>query len=122
MKRFKFKGILVILYTDAHEFVKDFFDPPQGAILDMDSIPESAGFADIDGKKISIFKRLDCSFEDLFATVAHEMGHLITGGFIDNPTRAKGYNKLHEKKAEHYEKFAVNAYRLAQRIYSENLK
>lgn len=88
-------------------------------MLDVDSLPESAGFADIDGNEIAIYKNEICSFDDLLSSVAHEMGHLITGGYVDNPPGAEVYDELHEAKAEHYETFTVDAYQVAKMIYAD---
>lgn len=122
MKKLKYKQIVVELYTDEQEYVNDFFAPPEGAILDIESLPESAGFANIETNTISIFKNKVCSFDDLLSTVAHELGHLITGGFKDNPPQKEKYDYLHEKKAEHYEQFTVDSYQIAKMVYAETFK
>lgn len=119
MKKLQYKGISILVYTDEQQYVNDYFDLPPDAVLDVDSLPESAGFADIDGNEIAIYKNKIASFDDLLSTVAHEMGHLITGGYSENPPREEGYDELHEAKAEHYETFTVDAYQVSKMIYAD---
>ena len=107
----KIEDITVSLYTDAEEYTKDFFDIPEGAILDTEDLPESAGFACIKDNSIWIYKREDCCFYDLLSTIAHELGHLVEGGYRKNPPDKMRYDKKHEEKANHYEDFVMKAYR-----------
>jgi hypothetical protein len=117
MKQIQFKDISVKIYTDAVEYTNDWFGMPEGAILDKSSVPESAGMADIIGKEIAIFTTKLCSFDDLLSTVAHELGHLVENGFKKNPPQKPRYEKRHELKAEHYESFTIDSYRLSRQIY-----
>lgn len=117
MKQIQFKDISVKVYTNAVEYTNDWFEMPKGAILDENSVPKSAGMADIEGKEIAIFTTKLCSFDDLLSTVAHELGHLVKNGFTKNPPQKPRYNKRHELKADHYESFAIDSYRLSHQIY-----
>lgn len=110
-------NIKVCLYTDANEFTKDFFDIPEGAILDETDLPLSAGFACIEENAIWIYRCEGCTFEDLLSTVAHELGHIITGGYSKNLPESKRYDKKHEQKAEHYEQFVMRAYRITDMLF-----
>ncbi len=116
MVEFKFKNIRVGLYTNPEAFARKFYCVPETAILDMESLPDSAGFSEIEEKLIWIYVGKTCSFEELLSTVAHELGHLITGGFIENPPFEEEYDELHEVKAEHYEDFVLDSYKLAKII------
>jgi Zn-dependent peptidase ImmA (M78 family) len=109
----------VTLYTDAEEYAKDFFDIPEGAILDTNNLTESAGFSSIDDDEIWIFKGKNCSFEELLSTVAHELGHLIEGGYKKNPPQIKRYDSRHELKAIHYENFVIKSHRIATVLFNE---
>lgn len=115
----KIEDVTVNFYTNAQEYANDFFDMPDGAEIDDLYLPESAGFASIDDKEIWIYKRHDCTFEDLLSTVAHELGHLVEGGFKKNPPQTNRYDKKHELKAIHYENFTVKAYRIATELLKE---
>ena len=110
MKEFKFKNINVGLSTDPESFSRKFYDVPENAVLDMESLPDSAGFSEIETKQIWIYVGKTSSFKELLSTVAHELGHLITGGFIENPPFAEEFDELYELKAEHYEDFVVDSY------------
>ena len=116
MKEFKFKNISVGLSTDPEAFARKFYDVPENAVLDMESLPDSAGFSEIEAKQIWIYVGKSCSFEEILATIAHELGHLITGGFIVNPPLTEEFDELHEVKAEHYEDFVMDSYKLAKLI------
>lgn len=109
------EGIKFIVYNNPIEFTSDFFIIPEDAVLN-DYIPTSSGFACIPDNEIAIFKRDDCSFDDLLSTIAHELGHLIEGGFKKNPPDKDRYWKRHEQKAEHYENFTMKAYRITKII------
>jgi hypothetical protein len=111
------KGIEVSLYTDPQEYVDAFIDVTDGAILNLDNIPMSAGISCIEDMEIAIFKREDCIFTELLSTVSHELGHLIEGGYKKNPPLNKRYDRQHEKKADHYEIFVMDAYYLTSCLY-----
>lgn len=113
----KIGDIKVTLYTDANEYAKEFFDIPDGAVLDTENLPDSAGFSCIDDNEIWIYMGDDCSFEELLSTVSHELGHLVEGGFRKNPPQKRRYNKKHELKAEHYEHFVIKSYEISKLIY-----
>lgn len=117
MKIKKIEGIKISLYTDAEEYVKDFFEIPDGAFLDTTNLPKSAGFACVEDNEIWIYKGSDCSFEELLSTVAHELGHLVEGGFKKNPPNKVRYNAKHELKAIHYENFVLKSYRIASILF-----
>jgi hypothetical protein len=121
MKTITFKDISIGLYTDPESFARKFYDVPENAILDMESLPDSAGFSELDEKQIWIYVGKLCSFEELLSTVSHEMGHIVTGGFTNNPPSDEKYDYLHEEKADHYEQFVMNSYELAK-IIEENVK
>ena len=119
MKNFNFNKIEIELYTDSNEWIKEFYpDVPEYCNVD---IPMSTGFANIKDKVVYIFKRDDCTFDDLLETVAHELGHIITGGFKYNPPSISWLywltDNIHEKKAQHYEEFAMTAYNIAKELF-----
>ena len=119
MKTFTLENTKVTLYTNVEEYIKDFYDPPEGAVLDTNNLPETAGFACIETNEIWIYKSETCNFEELLSTVAHELGHLIEGGYKKNPPQKRRYDKKHELKAIHYEDFALKAYRIATTLFKE---
>lgn len=117
MRTLMFNDIKVVLYDSKKQFIKHFYDLPRGAVLDESQVPESTGFANLQDKEIYIFKNKGCSFEDLLETVSHELGHLIEGGFKKNPPDKQRYSKRHEEKAEHYENFVINSYKLTKLLF-----
>lgn len=122
MDKFKYKEITVEVYTDVSEFAEKLYAPPEGAILDTESLPNDAGFSCITTNTIAIWKTKIASFDELLSTVSHEIGHLITGGFETNPPLDEKYDDLHEEKAEHYETFALDSYNIAKIIYADTFK
>jgi hypothetical protein len=120
MIKFEFNGDIVIeLYTDSKEWTNEFYpDISKDCIIEA---PMSTGFANIRDKVIYIFKRDDCTFEDLLETVSHELGHIVTGGFKYNPPSISWLywltDNIHEKKALHYEKFTLTAYSITKELF-----
>ena len=119
MKNFNFNKIEIELCTDSNEWIEEFYpDVPEYCSVD---IPMSAGFANIKDKTIYIFKRNDCTFEDLLETIAHELGHIVTGGFKCNPPSISWLywltDNIHENKAIHYEKFTMTAYNITKELF-----
>lgn len=121
MQEFEFEGRVVRLYTDAREFVdapeKPFGDIPAEWEPDASEC-QSTGFTTLDDKIIRVFVSPDCPFDDLLSTCAHELGHLVEGGFRKNPPDKPRWFNRHEAKAEHYENFVLSAYRMAVSIWS----
>lgn len=122
MKEIEFKDLKIQVYTDPYEWANEFYEIPENVEfeIDLDRLPETAGFAQIGDKQISLFVRNDCEFLQLLSVVAHEYGHIIEGGFTHNPPEEDEYDELHEQKAEFYERFVVDCYQITQMIF--NLK
>jgi Zn-dependent peptidase ImmA (M78 family) len=116
MLKLEIEGQVVHFYTDVLEYVHTFFVIPDNVVVDTNDIPESAGFASIDDNEIYIFASNNCSFSDLLSTVAHELGHLVEGGFKKNPPQKQRHYKTHEKKACHYEDFVVKSFRITNEL------
>ena len=119
MKTYIFDDTNIRFFTYAFEWVNEFYDVPKGAILDETQLPASAHFACVPENEIAIYVREDCSFTELLSTVAHELGHLIEGGFKKNPPEKDRYLKKHEEKAEHYEAFVLKAYKIALFLFDQ---
>lgn len=114
MKKITYKGIKIKIYTNAMEFAtmpeKPFGEIPEGATFSrISNNCKSTGFTTLQDKTIRIFVDKGCEFKDLLSTVSHELGHLVEGGFKKNPPDKVRYAKRHERKAEHYELFALDA-------------
>ena len=127
MKKIVSNRVKVLIYTDPIEYScrpeQPLGELPEGAIYagiidEHCQTKKSTGFAMINANTIVIFSEVDCDFEDLFSNVSHELGHLIEGGFKNNPPQKPRYDKKHEEKAMHYESFALHAYRLTTKIIS----
>ena len=112
------EGIKVSLYTDPDNFANDFFDIPDGAILDKTALPTTAGFACVDDNEIWIYKSKESTFIDLLLTVSHELGHLVEYGYDMNILKEEGYEYANEIKANHYESFVDKAYKITTELYS----
>lgn len=100
MYKLKSNSTEVRVYTDAKEYEKAFFDE-----LDKENIPISSGFACISENWIAVYVGKNDQLDELLEIVAHELGHIIYGGYED-----------HEEKAEHYQEFTMDAYNLALEI------
>lgn len=122
MDKFIYKEVIVKVYTDVHEFAFTFYALPEDAVLDLQSLPNDAGFSCVETNTISIYKDDACKFDELLRTVSHEMGHLVTGGFKENPPQDEKYDDLHEEKAEHYESFTMDSYNIAKIIHENSFK
>jgi hypothetical protein len=120
MKKITYKKIKVCWYSDPMEYAKKFIDIPEGA--ELAEVPQSAGMAELDTKTIHIFMNLCCPFEELLSTVSHELGHLIEGGYKKNPPDKERYSNRHEDKANHYETFTMDAYKLTLKIFLKHMK
>lgn len=107
-------GYTVHVCTDIIEWAKEFYDMPDGAILanEEEVSKKCMGFAQPDGKLIWIFIPDVYDLRDLKETIAHEVGHIVEGGFKKNP--AARMLKLNELKANHYMDF----YMLVDKIVS----
>jgi hypothetical protein len=115
MKVLKEQDYTINVCTDIIEWAKEFYDMPDGAILaNEDEVnTECMGFAQIEDKEVWIFVPKEYNLKDLKETVAHEIGHIIDGGFKKNP--ASRMMKLHEVKADHY----MNFYLLVDKIVND---
>lgn len=127
MKKITFNNYKIRIYTDPMEFAnmpeKPFGEIPEGAIFfGIDDGSKSTGFTTLEDKNIRFFVAKDCEFEDLLSTVGHELGHLVEGGFKKNPPDKTRYFNRHEQKAEHYENFVLDSYKLTNRIFCETKK
>jgi hypothetical protein len=107
MKSFNHNCYKIDIYTNITEWAKEFYGMSDDAILvnTEDVNNDYMGFAELENKKISIFIPNNQNDLELSKVVAHEVGHIIEGGFKKNPA-ARMIN-LHERKAEHYENYFV---------------
>ena len=124
MIKFIFNKIKVKVYTDPMEFAnmpeKPFGEIPNGAkFVGIEGDFKSSGFTCLSDKVVRIYVDKKCPFEELLSTVSHELGHLIEGGFKKNPPDKNRYFNKHEEKAEHYENFTLNAYKLTCLIFKK---
>ena len=105
MINYKVKDYEVNICQDIYEWGKEFYGVPDNATLENieELTSTSMGFSMLDEKIIWIFIPQGNKKECYSSTIAHEVGHIIEGGFKKNP--APRMNKLHEVKAEHYENY-----------------
>lgn len=105
MYRFKVKDYVINICQDIYEWGREFYDIHENLeIANLDELTsKSMGFANIEDKEIWVYIPDNNPKEDYRLTIAHEIGHIIEGGFKRNP--APRMAKLHEKKAEHYEEY-----------------
>lgn len=122
MKTFTCKGIKICYYSDPQEYAKKFVEIPEGAEIAMEYLPKSTGMAEIDTKTIHIFKGSCCDFDELLSTVAHELGHIVEGGYKKNPPQKPRYDNKHEDKANHYEQFVMLARSITKNIFIKFVK
>lgn len=105
MNQFKVKEYTINVCQDIYEWGREFYGVPEN--VELDNIEEltstSMGFAMLEEKIIWVFIPKGNKKECYRSTIAHEVGHIIEGGFKKNP--APRMNKLHELKAEHYENY-----------------
>ena len=114
--------INVFILQDIEEWGREFYGMPQGAELEnkVELECEPMGFSELESNTIWLFiPRNHVQFNDVFLTVAHELGHIITGGFKKNPPNKPRYAKRHEQKAEHYENFAKCLIEICDLIYDD---
>jgi len=105
MNQFKIKDYTINICQDIYEWGREFYNVPENTILDNieELTSTSMGFSMIEEKEVWIFIPEGNEKECYRSTIAHEVGHIIEGGFKKNP--APRMNMLHEKKAEHYEQY-----------------
>ena len=115
MKILKEQDYTINICTDIIEWAKEFYNMPDGAeLVNEDEVSsECMGFAQIDEKLVWIFVPKEYDLRDLKETIAHEIGHVIDGGFKKNP--APRMRNLHENKANHY----MNFYLLVDKIVTD---
>lgn len=115
---FKENDITVNIYTNIIDWAKEFYDMPEGAILDNEEevSKEVMGFADVDNKVASIFIPKSCNIQDVKDTIAHEIGHIIQiQGLIEsNYESLEGYE---EAKADCF----MNYYKVTQNVIQRAL-
>ena len=101
--------------TDIFEWAKEFYGMPDDAeLVNEDEVNNKCmGFAQLNEKLVWVFVPKEYDLKDLKETIAHEIGHIINGGFKNNP--APRMRNLHEKKADHY----MNFYLLVDKIVSD---
>lgn len=105
MNQFKIEEYTINVCQDIFEWCDMFYEVSHEAvILNIEELTStSMGFALLKEKEIWVYipegNKRDC----YSSTIAHEIGHVIEGGFKKNP--APRMVKLREKKAEHYENY-----------------
>lgn len=107
MHTFKVQDIEVNITSDILEWGREFYGIEEGHTIHEDYVEEltstSMGFAYLQEKQIWVFIPTGNKPECYRSTIAHEVGHVIEGGFKKNPSARM--IQLHEKKAEHYENY-----------------
>lgn len=120
MKSFCHEGIKVEIFESAKEWGETFYNLPDNAVLDEKELKELNGeingFACLEDNTISLYVPM-IDDDELEETIAHEIGHLVEGGFKKNPPDKSRYNKRHELKANHYQDY----YKLVKKIYELTL-
>lgn len=117
MKKVEVEGVQISYYTSEKEWIEEFYgDLPEGYLIDAKSLPNSTGFASLNPEEIFILRTSRSEFEDLLSTVAHELGHIVSGGYETNPPDNEEFADEHEKKAEHYENFVMKAYKITNAL------
>lgn len=108
MNKFTYKQYTVNLCTDIEEWAKEFYDMPDGATIEnIDEVTsECMGFADTRTNEIYIYVPSEYKVEDVYATLAHEIGH------CQNHIPSCRTNKQHEQKADAYETFFCDVVRI----------
>lgn len=120
MRQIKIEQYTIDHYTDIYEWLKEFYDLPEGGTLDGGETLETMGFAEIDSNKISIFTCKESSYESILAHVAHELGHIIECPVPKNPPREDGFDHIHEQKAEFYENFVLLVHKVVSELGFKN--
>lgn len=122
MQLITYNDIIIELYTDPIEFFnikeKPLGEIPENWVFAGIVDGKSSGFCILEDKTIFILIEKNCPFEDLLATVSHELGHLVEGGFKKNPPNTQRYFKRHEEKAEHYENFVIDSFNITNKIFN----
>ncbi len=105
MHQFKIKDYTINIYQEIYEWAYEFYGIPKYAeLVDVEELTSvSMGFSVLEDKQLSVYIPNGNKKECYRSTIAHEVGHIIEGGFKHNP--APRMLKLHEKKAEHYEQY-----------------
>lgn len=121
----QYEDYTIKIFTTATEWGKTFYDLPENAVLDEKELNELNGeingFACISDKTISLYIPDLTDFDEIETTIAHEVGHIIEGGFKKNPPDKARYNKRHEVKAKHYEDY-YNAVKNMNKLVLEKIK
>lgn len=123
MEKFEYKDYKVSVWMDAMEYAKEFFEIPDGAVLDEEDATTCAGHAEIEEKEIYIFVPEFPTDNDLWAVVAHEIGHVIefhhdpvpVSVSIDDPM-GEEKAEVHERRAEFFENFFLDVIKISQTI------
>ncbi len=102
MKTFKIEDYTINVCTDTAEWEKEFYNMPEGAILEVDGC---MGVTSINDKEIWVFVPPVYDIMELKRTIAHEVGHIIEFNYPKNIEQIDGNDELHELKANHYSKF-----------------
>lgn len=120
MKQLTYKQLTIEVYTDPDEWIDEFFEKSDEYDTDREALLNIDGFADIENNIIYLFKRVDYTFIDILEIVAHEYGHIIKDSPSDDIPLDNEYNELHEQKAEFYEEFVLDCYKLTELIMNIN--
>lgn len=114
-EEFRLNNIKVLVFTDDNEFLNSY--NPNYKELDKNELPAN-GFSNLDKNTIILLWDSGYRFEDLLDVISHEYGHIIEGGFEKNPEKIRAMEDEHEEKAEHYQEFVMNSYRLSVKIFN----
>ena len=122
MKSFSHKGYTIEVFDDIKEWGITFYDMPENAVIEESFFKEFnneiSGFANIEDKIIHLFIYNKDDLIEIENTIAHEVGHIIEGGFKKSPPNKSRYDKRHELKANHYQDY----YMLVRDIYELVIK
>lgn len=108
----KDSGITVQVYESPLELVRELFEPD--AVEVGWNYADPFAWASIDDKTVYVWMPPSSSLRDWVGILGHECGHIVTGGFADNPPEHE--HEKHEEKADHYEAFTLLVFDLASRI------
>ena len=125
----KYEDYTIEVFTTAKEWGTTFYGMPDDVACTEEELKEMNGeingFACIADKTISLYVPDLTDLDEVETTIAHEVGHIIEGGFKKNPPDKPRYNKKHEVKANHYEDYyntVKNINKLVQKKIEEYAK
>lgn len=117
-----YKGVVFDIITDVGTFNRKRDNPfdkiTTDYLINLDTKEKcySTGYCMLNTNVVTLLILPNCQFMDLLETISHELGHLIIGGYTYNPPDVEQYYAEHEKKAEHYQNFVLDAYAVTLKV------